>query len=260
MNFKKLTIATLLATVALSTAFHSCEAAPARAPIRAEMFSQPIAETREYLSERVGEDAEVLETFDALAAAWEKHFGKRIYLGGLYNFNRLLAAVRYAAEKQEAIFFGSTPAIGPALKVTRVLWKDGAVHNLNVLTASILRLTTSHGDATFGEIEEMFGSRVRKTVESLTRDPELSRREWRQKLLEEAPELSLGAKHLLLAIRLRIVRRLDENPPANWSERRLERIFKYSANIAGAVSGTNAKLEKAILKIVEARYPTPKPL
>ena len=105
--------------------------------------------------------------------------------------------------------------------------------------------TLEDTDANCEEIERLFGSRVRETVEELTNDPSLSTLENKQRQVDHAPFLSLNGQLVKLADRLYNVRDL-RNPPPSWDAAYVLQYVEWGQKLLNALRGTNEQLEKAL--------------
>lgn len=204
-----------------------------------------IAETRSMVSIFAEGNPKVLKMFDETAALWNQYF---IETKGAFDLNKLLHAVEFSAYKHLGQYRkdeAKTPYIIHPIGVSRSLFEEGNIRSINVLTAALLHDTLEDTPTSPEEIEQLFGSRVRMTIEELTNDPTLSTQENKQRQVDHAPELSLNAQLVKLADRLYNVRDL-RSPPPNWDKQAVDRYIEWGEKLLNALQGTNSSLEKAL--------------
>ena len=162
------------------------------------------------------------------------------------NLSKLLQAASFAAKKhrgQKRKGAIEEPYINHPLEVANLLANVGKVEDYDILIAAILHDTIEDTETTKEEIAGLFGTRVSEMVLEVTDDKSLPKAERKQKQIEHAPHLSIGAKHIKLGDKSSNIRDVTENPPDFWSdERRLEYILWGEKVIAG-VRGVNENLE-----------------
>lgn len=163
------------------------------------------------------------------------------------NLAKLLQAASFAAKKhrgQQRKGAVEEPYINHPLEVANLLANVGKVEDYDILIAALLHDTIEDTETTKEEIAELFGKRVSAMVLEVTDDKSLPKAERKQKQIEHAPHLSVGAKQIKLADKSSNIRDVTENPPDFWSdERRLEYILWGEKVIAG-VRGVNENLEQ----------------
>lgn len=207
-----------------------------------------IAECRQFVVDHAQNDAATLKEFDTLAAYWRK---EAKHSHGLFDLHLMLKAVKFATAKHEGQFRdGGGPYIVHPLGVALSIWESGNIHSSNVIIAALLHDTVEDTQTTFEEIEELFGKRVRMTVEEVTDDPNLSGQEKRQRQVDHAPQMSLNAQLVKLADRLNNLSGLIDNPPANWTPEKVADYFGWGQKLLNALHGTNIKLEKQLQKVI----------
>ena len=162
------------------------------------------------------------------------------------NLSKLLQAASFAAKKhrgQKRKGAIEEPYINHPLEVANLLANVGKVEDYDILIAAVLHDTIEDTETTKEEIAGLFGTRVSEMVLEVTDDKSLPKAERKQKQIEHAPHLSIGAKHIKLGDKSSNIRDVTENPPDFWSdERRLEYILWGEKVIAG-VRGVNENLE-----------------
>lgn len=204
-----------------------------------------IEEARSVVARQASNNADVLKMYDAVVNLWSGH----------EDFDLLLQAIVFSAKKHEGQTRKDillTPYIIHPMGVARILWEEGNVRSTNVLIAALLHDTLEDTDASAKEIESLFGKRVRKTVEELTNDPDLSTEKNKQRQIDHAPFLSLNAQLVKLADRLYNIRDL-RNPPPNWTPEKVEGYLNWGKKLLKALHGTNASLEQALKQEITAQ-------
>jgi (p)ppGpp synthase/HD superfamily hydrolase len=171
---------------------------------------------RNLLESHCNHNSAVLHQFDKMADKWLRYYNKHT---GAFDIDTLLQATVFAAIKHEGQVrkdAESTPYIIHPIGVAYILWTEGNIRNVNVLTAALLHDTLEDTETTAEEIESLFGSRVRSTVEEVTNDPALSSEENKQRQVDHAPNMSMDAQLVKLADRLYNIR--DLKNAAGWDE------------------------------------------
>lgn len=113
-----------------------------------------------------------------------------------------------------------------SLGVANILIQEGDIHDPAVIVTALLHDTVEDTNTTFEEIEEIFGSKVRKIVEEVTDDKTLPKHERKRLQIEHAPTSSHEAKLVKLADKLYNLRDLEKETPVGWSSERAEEYFK----------------------------------
>jgi (p)ppGpp synthase/HD superfamily hydrolase len=181
-----------------------------------------------------------------MADKWLRYYNKHT---GAFDIDTLLQATVFAAIKHEGQVrkdAESTPYIIHPIGVAYILWTEGNIRNVNVLTAALLHDTLEDTETTAEEIESLFGSRVRSTVEEVTNDPALSSEENKQRQVDHAPNMSMDAQLVKLADRLYNIR--DLKNAAGWDEEKILNYVGWGEKLLEALKGTNKSLEKALEK------------
>ena len=158
----------------------------------------------------------------------------------------LLRAARFAAEKhreQRRKDAEASPYINHPLGVAGVLAIEGGVVEETLLVAALLHDTVEDTETSLPEIEEVFGSRVRRLVEEVTDDASLPKTTRKQLQVEHAPRLSSSAKQLKIADKICNVRDIAERPPAEWSQQRKTEYLEWTEQVIAGCRGVNKKLD-----------------
>lgn len=108
------------------------------------------------------------------------------------------------------------------LGVAHILTSEGNVYDTEVIQAALLHDTVEDTDTTFQEIQQRFGSAVRKIVEEVTDDKSLPKMERKRLQIAHAKDSSYEAKLVKLADKLYNLRDLQRCAPRGWTEVFLE--------------------------------------
>jgi guanosine-3',5'-bis(diphosphate) 3'-pyrophosphohydrolase len=159
---------------------------------------------------------------------------------------RLVKALKFAAGKhrhQRRKDSESLPFINHPIEVTEVLIAVGGVDDIEVLQAAILHDTIEDTETTAAELENDFGSGVRRLVEEVTDAKNLHKQERKRLQVERAAQLSTGAKQIKLADKICNVRDVTYAPPANWTLRRRREYLDWTEQVVAGCRNTNLPLE-----------------
>lgn len=109
--------------------------------------------------------------------------------------------------------------------------------------AALLHDTLEDTDASFEEIEELFGEEVVRVVAETTDDKRMSKAERKQHQIDAAPTASKRAKLVKLADKVSNLRSMAASPPADWPLARKIEYFEWAYAVVAGLRGTNARLE-----------------
>ncbi|XP_077996886.1 guanosine-3',5'-bis(diphosphate) 3'-pyrophosphohydrolase MESH1-like [Glandiceps talaboti] len=146
-----------------------------------------------------------------------------------------------------------TPYINHPIGVARILAKEAGIKDLNILQAALLHDTVEDTDTTFDEIEERFGSKVRKIVAEVTDDKSLPKMERKRLQIEHAPHISREAKLVKLADKLYNLRDLTEIAPEGWTPERIQEYFLWGSKVVNGLRGTNQVMEDELDEIFKEK-------
>ncbi|GAB0093537.1 Guanosine-3',5'-bis(diphosphate) 3'-pyrophosphohydrolase MESH1 [Sergentomyia squamirostris] len=147
-----------------------------------------------------------------------------------------------------------TPYINHPIGVAYILTAEAGISDLPVLLASILHDTVEDTDTTFDEIEQHFGSHIRKLVEEVTDDKTLPKDVRKAKQIENASKSSHEAKLVKLADKLYNLRDLQRCLPKGWTEKRRKEYFIWAKAVVDNLRGTNAILESSLDKVFRKQH------
>jgi (p)ppGpp synthase/HD superfamily hydrolase len=165
----------------------------------------------------------------------------------------LLGAIRFAAEKhrdQRRKGEEASPYINHPIAVAEILTQHG-VQDTVTLLAAILHDTIEDTEATPEELEERFGSDVRRVVEEVTDDKSAAREARKEQQVERAHRLSPRAKLVKIADKLANVRDVVDAPPAGWPVERRVAYLEWTRAVVEGCRGTNTSLESAYFHTLE---------
>jgi guanosine-3',5'-bis(diphosphate) 3'-pyrophosphohydrolase len=110
--------------------------------------------------------------------------------------------------------------------------------------------TVEDTDATFEEVDGEFGKVIGDMVREVTDDKSLPKAVRKQKQVEHAPHLSVGAKHIKLGDKTSNVKDIHATPPPNWSNERKLEYLNWTESIVSIISGTNPKMEEVYFEVL----------
>ncbi|XP_053684007.1 guanosine-3',5'-bis(diphosphate) 3'-pyrophosphohydrolase MESH1 [Sabethes cyaneus] len=151
------------------------------------------------------------------------------------------AAVKH--RNQRRLDADKTPYINHPIGVACILTAEGGVADFEVLQAAILHDTVEDTDTSFEEIEQHFGTRVRRLVEEVTDDKTLPKMERKRLQIEHAASSSPQARLVKLADKIYNLRDLQRCKPEGWTDERCRQYFVWAKKVCDNLKGTNAKLE-----------------
>jgi len=169
----------------------------------------------------------------------------------------VLSAAQFAADKHRdhrRKDIARTPYINHPLDVAHILWFEGGVRDVKVLTAALLHDTVEDTDTSFVEVETHFGTEVRKMVEEVTDDRTLTSRERKAKQIKKASHISPAAQQIKLADKISNLRDIFREAPKGWSVERQVQYFKWAEKVINQLRGVNPQLEAAFDTIYETFF------
>jgi guanosine-3',5'-bis(diphosphate) 3'-pyrophosphohydrolase len=160
----------------------------------------------------------------------------------------LLRALAFAAHKhrdQRRKDAQASPYINHPIALADVLVNEGAVTDVEVISAALLHDTVEDTATTPEELEKAFGPRIARIVAEVTDDKALAKAERKRLQVEHAASISREAKLVKLADKICNLRDVLERPPARWDlQRRLE-YFDWAKSVVDRLRGVHPRLEKA---------------
>ena len=158
----------------------------------------------------------------------------------------LLKAAKFAAEKhrnQRRKDAEASPYINHPLAVASVLAIEAAARDQSLLVAALLHDTVEDTETSFSELEELFGTAVRKLVEEVTDDKSLPKQTRKDLQVAHAGNASDAARQLKIADKSCNIRDVAENPPTRWSHARKAEYLDWANRVVAGCRGINPKLD-----------------
>jgi guanosine-3',5'-bis(diphosphate) 3'-pyrophosphohydrolase len=159
--------------------------------------------------------------------------------------------LNFAAKKhrdQRRLDKEKTPYINHPIGVMAIL-SDAGVTDLNTLMGALLHDTVEDTDTTFEEIEEHFGSDVRKIVAEVTDDKTLPKMDRKRLQIEHANHCSDQAKLIKLADKIYNLRDLLKCTPEGWTNQRVREYSIWAKKVTDNMKGINLKLDEQLMLI-----------
>ena len=166
----------------------------------------------------------------------------------------ILKALHFAASKhrdQRRKDVEASPYINHPIEVVELLSRVGGVQDLTTLQAAILHDTIEDTKTVPEELEEAFGSEVRRVVEEVTDDKRLPKLERKRLQIEHAPQLSERAKQIKLADKISNVRSVTQTPPADWPLQRRREYLDWTEQVVAGLRGCNTSLESLYYQLLQ---------
>lgn len=167
---------------------------------------------------------------------------------------KFIKAASFSAKKhryQKRKGDDAEPYINHPLEVVNLLVNVGKIEEVDVLTAAVLHDTIEDTDTSKEEITELFGENVCRMVLEVTDDKSLPKAERKQKQVEHAPHLSLGAKQIKLGDKISNITDVMNDPPAGWSKERRREYIEWGENVVAGLRGANPALESRFDELVK---------
>lgn len=134
---------------------------------------------------------------------------------------KFMKCLQYAAQKhstQRRKDPQSTPYVNHVINVSTILAVEAKVDDEAVLMAALLHDVVEDTDATFDDVEKLFGADVSSLVREVTDDKSLEKQERKRLQIEKASKTSSRAKLIKLADKLDNLRDLQVNTPQGWTK------------------------------------------
>ena len=162
----------------------------------------------------------------------------------------IIKAAEFAAEKhkfQRRKGFLRIPYVNHPLKVCKLL-SDVGEHNLDLLVSAILHDVLEDTDATFEELNKLFGESISSIVFEVSDNMKLSEMERKELQISKAPFLSDNAKLIKISDKYCNISDLI-NYPINWSKERKINYINWSLKVYEGCKGRNNKLDEMFMSI-----------
>ncbi|KAF2879668.1 hypothetical protein ILUMI_26506 [Ignelater luminosus] len=168
----------------------------------------------------------------------------------------VIKCVNFAAVKhkdQRRLDPESSPYINHPIGVAYILTNEAKITDVDVIQAALLHDTVEDTNATFEEIENEFGPKIRSIVEEVTDDKSLPKQERKLLQIKHAPTSSYEAKLVKLADKLYNLRDLEKATPKRWTPYRVQEYFAWSKKVVDGLRGTNQAMEDSLDELFKKR-------
>ncbi|HEY9774720.1 MAG TPA: HD domain-containing protein [Planktothrix sp.] len=152
----------------------------------------------------------------------------------------LFRALKFASikhTKQRRKGSSDIPYINHPIEVATILSTVGSVQDASTLAAAILHDTVEDTDTTPEEIENEFGSDIRKIVMECTDDKTLGKQDRKRAQIETAPHKSGQAKLVKMADKISNVSAMASLPPSDWSLDRRGEYLDWTEKVVHGLRG-----------------------
>jgi (p)ppGpp synthase/HD superfamily hydrolase len=165
----------------------------------------------------------------------------------------VLKALHFAADKhrdQRRKGAEASPYVNHLIEVAELLAREGGVTDVTTLQAAILHDTLEDTETTSAELDAHFGVEVRRIIEEVTDDQQLSNAERKRLQIVHARHLSERAKLVKIADKIANLRSLLHAPPVQWSLKQKREYVAWSDRVGEGLRGCNRKLEASLDAVV----------
>jgi guanosine-3',5'-bis(diphosphate) 3'-pyrophosphohydrolase len=174
----------------------------------------------------------------------------------------ICSGIDFAAEKhrfQTRKNKEKTPYISHPLGVAYNLMEVGEVRDPSVIIGALLHDTVEDTQTTFDEIENKFGKLVVGLVKEVTDDKSLAKEARKRLQVINAAHKSKGAAQIKLADKLYNLNDLFNNPPADWTQTRIDRYYEWAQSVVDRLPEANDKLMDAVDDVINDYWEKQKP-
>jgi len=169
------------------------------------------------------------------------------------NNQIILKAANFAAQKhknQRRKDVDSSPYINHPISVAKIISIVGKIQDPEILAAALLHDTIEDTETTSQELMDNFGERVSKMVLEVTDDKNLSKIVRKQKQIEDANKLSMGAALIKLGDKISNVTDITNTPPINWNIKRRLEYFDWAEKVINNCPKVNKELENYFADLI----------
>jgi (p)ppGpp synthase/HD superfamily hydrolase len=166
------------------------------------------------------------------------------------------AAWKHRNQKRKNID-SDTYIIHPLRVSELVATLGGAGDNVHLLQAALLHDTVEDTDTTFDEVENLFGSKVRKLVEEVSDDKSLPKEVRKRLQIEHAAKKSREAKILSMADKVANLEDMMIKPngiPVGWSVERVQQYCAWALAVSQGLKGESVDLDKRLRELVTGEF------
>lgn len=213
-----------------------------------DAVKQSLKATRDQLSKLSHSDETVMGIFDSFARILTEAYYKEKSMTA-EDVQRVCSGVEFAADKhrlQTRKNKAKTPYISHPIGVAYHLMHIGEVRDVSIIIGALLHDTLEDTQTTFEEIETKFNKNIANLVREVTSDKTLAAETRKRLQVIDAVHKSKGAAQIKLADKLYNLNDLFTNPPADWTQARIDRYYEWAQSIVGRLPKANDKLQAAV--------------
>ena len=159
----------------------------------------------------------------------------------------LLASLSFAAEKhrdQRRKGIEATPYINHPIALAALLNQESGISDINILCAALLHDTLEDTDTTLEELQQRFGQEIAGIVLEVSDEKTLPKTDRKRLQVENAQNLSDGAKLVKLADKICNLHDIAAYPPTDWSAARKHEYCQWAKQVVDGLRGIHPGLEK----------------
>ncbi len=213
--------------------------------------------TRKKLVQLSHDNKTVLNRYDAFSEVLNLAYHKEKSVTAK-EVEQIRTALEFAAEKhrfQTRKNPEKTPYISHPISVAHHLMSVGEVRDAAVVIAALLHDTLEDTQTTFEEIEGLFGKSVAAYVREVTEDSSLAVQARKREEVISAAHKSRGAADIKLADKLCNLTELLTQPPADWSQTRIDRYYEWAQSVIDRLPPeSNDKLYDAVTEVINTYW------
>jgi len=170
------------------------------------------------------------------------------------DFGPFISALKFGANRhrrQRRKDAEKTPYVNHSIDVAEILWNVGAVRDIAVLTAALLHDVVEDTETKPEDVERCFGATILSLVLEVSDDKGLPKQVRKELQVQNAPNLSAGAKLIKIADKISNITDVTNSPPPDWSfERRME-YLDWAERVVTGLKGCNPGLEQEFYRLLE---------
>jgi (p)ppGpp synthase/HD superfamily hydrolase len=136
------------------------------------------------------------------------------------------------------------PYINHLAEVSVILAEATSGQDANLVAAGLLHDTVEDTDATYDDLNELFGKDIADLVQEVTDDKSLPKDERKRLQIAHAPHKSDRAKMLKIADKISNLRSILETPPADWTSARKIAYFDWAKRVVDGCRRVNEDLDR----------------
>lgn len=221
-----------------------------------DAVTERLNEARSRVSELSQNNATVLKYFDTFADLLSRAYHKEKSMTAA-EIQEVCEGLEFAAEKhrlQTRKNAEKTPYISHPIGVANHLMNIGEVRDSALIIAALLHDTLEDTQTTLSEIEDTFGQAVAGYVDEVSDNKSLAKEARKRLQVITAPHKSKGAAQIKLADKLYNLNDLLSNPPADWTEARIDRYYEWAQSVVDRLPKANDHLFEAVDNLINAYW------